>query len=118
MCTELTGRTKDNETVKYSLIRWAVVAFAGKNLPKHILLYKCPVDVRNYIFSGNAVLQLFKRWPYQEPKQKDECDNPLKCANCSGGHYSTNKTCPKFLLQKEIKTKMAYDNLTYLGSQE
>ncbi|KAK9736391.1 hypothetical protein QE152_g12554 [Popillia japonica] len=46
-------------------------------------------------------------------KDGDECEKPIKRANCDKGHYSTDKACEAFRLQKEIKTRMAIDNITF-----
>ncbi|KAK9710411.1 hypothetical protein QE152_g26020 [Popillia japonica] len=52
---------------------------------------------------------------YSETREKDgdDCEKPIKCANCDERHYSTDKTCEAFRLQKEIKTRIAISNITF-----
>ncbi|XP_039305606.1 uncharacterized protein LOC113004804 isoform X2 [Solenopsis invicta] len=46
-----------------------------------------------------------------------DCNKPEACRNCEGAHRSTKRSCPVALRNKEIKTIMAYNNVTFFEAE-
>ena len=42
-----------------------------------------------------------------------ECSNDPKCVNCQGSHTSNSKSCPKWILEKQIQTIKVKNNISY-----
>ena len=105
------------------------VTFKGQRLPSSISLCKVICTVEPFI---HRVVQCFNCLRYghisKQCKSKVRCDkcgnehnttecpsaSPPSCIFCKGGHTSTNRTvCPEFQKQKNIKSLMANENISY-----
>lgn len=45
--------------------------------------------------------------------QSEQCNADAHCLNCKGTHRPTNRTCPTYLLEKEIIKIKVQENITY-----
>lgn len=45
------------------------------------------------------------------------CDKSIKCRNCKDEHRSTNKKCPVYGVNKEIKLIMGYNNVSFIEAK-
>ncbi|KAL0895859.1 hypothetical protein ABMA27_011882 [Loxostege sticticalis] len=106
-----------------------VLTFDGQVLPKRIFMCYNALPVELYIFPtiqcynccrfGHTKLQCrskprcFKCGQDHagETCQTDEIK--ASCCLCTGYHYATSKSCPEFLRQKNIKTSMANNSMSY-----
>ena len=105
------------------------VKFFGTSLPDYVYFYnlRCRVEpsVRN-------PLQCFKCLRYNHtaiqcrsqarcPKcgndhKQEDCVSSVeaaKCIHCGGKHLATDRSCPAYQKQKQIKKIMAFENLSY-----
>lgn len=56
---------------------------------------------------------------HEEEDEYEQCDNPVKCANCrSSTHTATSKDCPEKKIQENINAIRARKNLTYAEARE
>lgn len=49
---------------------------------------------------------------------KDACATPAHCVNCSGAHPATDRSCPRYLLEKEILSLKTRDKLSFKDARE
>lgn len=107
-----------------------IVTFDGQFLPRHVYMCYNSLPVELYIF---PTIQCFKCCRYGHTKTicrsnprcykcgqdhiGESCtveENNASCLMCGGSHYAINKVCPEFSRQKNIKTSMAQNNISYL----
>lgn len=102
------------------------VAFKCSTLPPYIFGYGCRFKVDPYTF---PVSQCSGCWKFGHlnracPTKKivcpkcgqnhQNCDSvQFICVNCKGPHMALDKTCPFFIKEKEIRSIMCQNNLTY-----
>lgn len=107
-----------------------VVTFDGQVLPKHIYLYYNALRVDLYIYPtiqcynccrfGHTRAQCRSKphcYKCGEDHTADTCDRDeyeASCFLCGGSHFATNKSCPEFSRQKNIKVSMAQNAISYL----
>ena len=48
-----------------------------------------------------------------EDHNSETCTQPIKCANCLEPHHVSSKSCPKYLLEKEILTLKTKEHLSF-----
>lgn len=105
-----------------------VITFDGQVLPKRIFMCYNALPVDLYIF---PTIQCFHCCRYGHTKVQcrskprcfkcgqnhtgDTCnrDKDPSCCMCSGYHFATSKSCPEFSRQKQIKTYMAQNSVSY-----
>lgn len=46
------------------------------------------------------------------------CNKSEACANCGKGHRANDRRCDYYVINKEIKTVMAYDNCSFAQAKE
>lgn len=123
-----------DETVSYEPTGTVLFTFQGVLLPKYISFYHLEYPISTYVA---PVTQCYKCLRYGHTrnncKGKDRCfncgssdhvsdNNELSCTTtcfyCKDNHKSTNKICPEYNRQKNIKELMAYENLTFYEANE
>lgn len=107
-----------------------VVTFDGQALPRRIYICYNALSVETYVY---PTIQCFRCCRYGHTKIQcrsaaprcfkcaqnhlgESCvveEDSASCVNCSGLHYATNKTCPEFQRQKNIKHTMAHSCVSY-----
>lgn len=104
-----------------------VLKFEGQQIPNYITLFGTRCEVAPYI---SPVIQCYKCLRYGhlslQCKSRLRCSKcsgehnveectatNMSCVHCEGDHLSTNRNCPEFTLQKNIKRLMALNNLSY-----
>lgn len=120
---------------KYNPTGTVLLTFRGTNMPRMVELCRLPFMVSPYI---PPVTQCFNCLLYGHTRI--QCRGTKKCNNCTenhsqeedyknctiirchycknNSHKSTNKTCPEYGRQLQIKKIMAYDNLTYYDAAQ
>jgi hypothetical protein len=125
-------KTMVNEKVDFVPTESVVLTFDGQILPKRVFLCYNSLPVDLYIF---PTIQCFNCCRYGHIKNQcrslprcykctldhcgDNCsvdEEYFKCCLCSGAHMATNKKCPEFFRQKNIKESMAKNCISYSES--
>ena len=44
---------------------------------------------------------------------QEQCGNPMRCVNCGGEHTSFDRSCPKWIQEKEVQKIKAQQNISY-----
>lgn len=107
-----------------------VLTFDGQVLPKRVFMCYNSLPVELYTY---PTIQCYNCCRYGHTKNQcrskprcykcgfshtgSSCDveeDSASCCMCSGYHYATNKTCPEFERQKQIKTYMAQNCVSYV----
>lgn len=109
--------------------------FQGLNLPKYINFYFLEFSVSVYV---SPVTQCFRCLRFGHTRNncrgsKEKCFNCAEdshqpqgedftcetcCMYCKNNHRSTDKRCPEYQRQKNIKQLMAFENYTYFEANE
>lgn len=105
------------------------VKFFGSTLPDFVFFYnlRCRVEpsIRNPIQCFNCLR--FNHTATQcrgqvrcskcgENHKVEDCTvqtSEYKCAQCQGNHQATDRICPSYIQQRQIKRIMAFENLSY-----
>ncbi|XP_072948518.1 uncharacterized protein [Epargyreus clarus] len=106
-----------------------VLTFDGQILPKHIYICYNALAVELYTY---PTIQCYQCCRYGHTKTQcrskprcfkcgeghtgDSCDIEDDCAlccSCTGAHFATDKSCPEFVRQKQIKLTMAQSCISY-----
>lgn len=105
------------------------IKFIGNALPDYVFFYnlRCKVEpsIRNPIQCFNCLR--FNHTATQcrgqlrcpkcgENHKSENCSlesSNFKCVLCQGNHQATDRTCPSYRQQKQIKRIMAFENLSY-----
>lgn len=106
-----------------------VVTFVGSTLPDRIRINVCYFPVEPWI---HPVVQCFSCLRFGHVA--DQCRGGIRCSQCgeaghdrqnclsetpfciycsNNSHHSTSKTCPAYLRQRNVKTVMASENLSF-----
>lgn len=111
-----------------------VVTFEGQSLPSRVFIYYTSLPVEVYKF---PTVQCFNCCRFGHTKSVcrspprcyfcgeghpfDQCpkssNNPI-CINCSGAHTAVSLACPELTRQRNIKHKMATDNISYFQASK
>lgn len=122
-------------TTKWKPSQSIVVTFDGQVLPKRIFMCYNALPVEVYVYPtiqcfrcckyGHTKLQCRSKFPKcfkcGEDHLGDTCnreEDSASCVSCGGFHYATNKLCPEFLRQKEIKHTMAHSCISYIEASK
>lgn len=119
----------ENGTIIWKPTQSVVLTFDGQCLPPRIFVCYNSLPVSLYIF---PTIQCYNCCRYGHTKSVcrskprcfkcgqdhsgDTCSVEEDCASClmcSGFHYATNKICPEFNRQKNIKITMSQKNISY-----
>lgn len=125
---------KDNKP-EYVPTGTILFTFKGTNLPQYIYYYNLPHPVQIYI---PPVTQCFSCLLYGHTRKN--CKGKEKCFNCAGtkhdleetgdftctskchfcreNHKSTNKNCPEYKRQQNIKKLMAFENIPFFDAEK
>lgn len=117
----------EDKTVTYVPTGTVLFTFQGLNIPKYINFYYLEFNVSIYVA---PVTQCFKCLRYGHTR--NNCKGRERCFNCAGNihnsedepcitrcffckdeHKSTDKRCPEQVRQKNIKSLMAFENITF-----
>lgn len=129
----LNRKVIENDTVEFKPTGTLLITFEGTNLPKHINVSYISFPVLPYV---SRVTQCFKCQFFGHTevqcKGKRRCVNcseihdddqeysnckKIKCFHCkSFSHIAKDKNCPEYIRQKNIKEKMAFDNLSFFDA--
>lgn len=109
---------EDSESVR--------LGFKGSSLPAFVYIYGMKVNVEPYVF---PVTQCSRCWRYGHSlrscpstkiicpkcgKNHANCETSVfKCINCTGNHFSLDRTCPMFKKEKRLRDLMAEFNCSY-----
>lgn len=107
-----------------------VITFDGKILPNRIYICYNALAVELYAYPtiqcfnccrfGHTKMQCRSKpkcYKCGQEHSGDTCNREDDCATCclcSGLHYATNKSCPEFVRQKNIKLTMAENCISYV----
>ncbi|KAE8739813.1 hypothetical protein FOCC_FOCC014681 [Frankliniella occidentalis] len=108
------------------------VKFNSRDRPDKLRLYGCVIPVEPYVFSVTQCDQCFMfGHPKKYCKGRPRCGQcgdfahdegatcPAKtpsCRNCKGPQLSWDPTCPRRQEERDIKTVMAADNISYAAA--
>lgn len=106
-----------------------VITFHGQSLPSRVFSYHTSLPVETYQFPtiqclnccrfGHVKAQCRSNarcYRCAQSHKGDECsvvEGEATCLQCSGQHFSTNKSCPEHGRQRSIKLLMSQQNLSY-----
>ncbi|XP_050294852.1 uncharacterized protein LOC126735025 [Anthonomus grandis grandis] len=124
---------KDKD-ITYEPTGSVLITFKGVCLPKSLNIYRLERPISIYI---SPVTQCFRCLRYGhtrtnckgkercftcgEEKKSDLEEHPsceTKCFYCKGPHKSTDKSCPEYTRQKNIKELMAFENIPFFDASE
>ncbi|XP_029178519.1 uncharacterized protein LOC114946237 [Nylanderia fulva] len=102
-----------------------IITFSGQNLPSEVRLYKIKIEVDPYMTLPIVCYNCFKLGHTSlncrnetkcsmcgENKHQESCGTSCpKCSNCKGEHIATDRNCPIYRMEYEVKRLMAYENL-------
>lgn len=54
----------------------------------------------------------------QPDHSPENCTSPERCMNCKGNHASYSRSCPKWIIEKEIQALRAHENITYMEARK
>lgn len=126
----LNRKVKLNENVSWKPTESVVVTFDGQVLPKRVFACYTSLPVELYIF---PTIQCYKCCRYGHTKincrsnpRCFKCGNDhfgesctadeecrVSCCLCKGSHFATSNSCPEYLRQKNIKSFMAQNCVSY-----
>jgi hypothetical protein len=110
---------------KWVTSKSVVITFSGQNLPNEASIYKIKLEVEPYMTLPITCYNCFKLGHTStncrnearcsmcgEIKHQENCatSSPI-CSNCRGDHFSSDKGCPVYQKEYEVKRLMAYENL-------
>ncbi|XP_071641713.1 uncharacterized protein [Temnothorax longispinosus] len=104
-----------------------IITIKGSKLPERFSIFEGfgSLKVRPYVEPVSQYFRCFKYGHFKNNcKSKDlcgrcgstahgPCDFGYKCVNCKGKHRATDRKCPIYVKNKEIKIAMAKNNATY-----
>lgn len=125
------------KSVSSSGVEWiptqsVTLTFDGQCLPPRVFAFYSSLPVEKYIL---PTIQCFQccRFGHTRDKCRSQprclkcgdnhdgksCNSEtFHCINCSGPHKATDKTCPEFLRQANIKNHMSYNNVSYIEASK
>lgn len=120
-----------NSEEKWIPSETVILTFEGQTLPFEICLHKVIVEVEPYITTPSVCFNCFKpghvgKYCKSESKcslcgaskHSDSCAVEVpRCANCNGGHKSTDRSCPTYVLEKEVRRAMAVYNVSMTAAR-
>lgn len=129
-CRRIRRKNVFNGTAEFTNTETVILTFDGQVLPKRIFMCYTPLTVDLYIY---PTIQCYNccRFGHTKPQCRskprcfkcgqghtaDSCSieqEEATCCLCSGYHYATDKACPEFCRQKNIKISMAQNSISYL----
>lgn len=131
------SRRMCRKSISSSGVEWiptqsVTLTFDGQCLPPRVFAFYSSLPVEKYIL---PTIQCFHccRFGHTRDKCRSQprclkCSGDhdgkscsievLHCINCSGSHKATDKTCPEFLRQANIKSHMSNNNVSYLEASK
>lgn len=108
------------------------MTFSGKCIPKSVNLYGLELDVENYIMPvtqcfncflfGHTITQCRAKPKCEKCSEAKHPDHfftkELKYVNCGNVHKATNKDCPEYTKQNQIKIYMSVDRIPYYEAEK
>lgn len=130
----LNYKTTVNDSNVWKPSQSVVLTFEGQKLPEFIYLYFNKLNVNTYQY---PTIQCFSCCRFGHTKNNcrskprcfkcgqnhtsDSCDleeSDSICWLCSGNHFATSKKCPEFNRQKNIKTIMSEQAISYMEANK
>ncbi|XP_071582274.1 uncharacterized protein [Temnothorax nylanderi] len=104
-----------------------IITVKGNKLPEKFTIFEGfgNLRVRPYVESVSQCFRCFKYGHFQNNCKSNDlcgrcgntahgpCGFEFKCVNCGGRHRATDKKCPVYIKNKEIKKVMAYHSASY-----
>lgn len=103
-----------------------VLTFRGQFPPNEIKILEvlCKVDLYKQRVIQCRVCYRFGHFRCPSPNPKcvrcggehsynNDCQLPISCLNCKGGHFATDLKCPEFIKQSQIKEIMSEKKLSF-----
>ncbi|CAG9790271.1 unnamed protein product [Diatraea saccharalis] len=128
----LNRKTYVNDKITWTPTQTVVLTFEGQLLPKRIYCYSTSLPVETYQLPtiqchnccrfGHIKTQCrSKPRCYRCTKEHSGEICPIvescaTCLHCSGGHFATDRGCPEFARQHNIKIIMSQENVSYLDA--
>ncbi|KAL0818181.1 hypothetical protein ABMA28_008693 [Loxostege sticticalis] len=125
----LNHKTFINGTAKWNPSQSVVITFDGQVLPKRIFVCYNALSVELYIYPtiqcynccrfGHTKVQCRSKprcFKCGQDHTGDSCnmdEDNGSCCLCSGSHFATSKSCPELARQKQIKSYMANNCVSY-----
>ena len=119
---------RDGNEIKTGTV---ILTFSSPTLPPSIKVGYLNIKVDQYIPNPlrcyrcqrfGHTTKICKREPLcpkcGQKEHVDQCQNPIKCINCSEDHPAFSKTCPKWKEEKEIQTIKTQRNISYTQARE
>lgn len=130
----LNFKDRSSEAIVWKPSQTVVLTFEGQTLPSHVYLFHNSLPVEMYSF---PTIQCFnccrfghskiscrsspRCFKCAESHLADQCpspSNPPTCVNCSGSHTAINPSCPELSRQKNIKSYMASNSVSYFHASK
>lgn len=125
------NRKSSNEgTIEWLPTQSVVVTFRGQMLPSKIFSFYTSLPVEPYKYPtiqclnccrfGHIKAQCRSKprcYRCAQPHTGESCDvikEKATCIYCSGSHFASDKECPEFTRQQNIKLAMSQDSVSYM----
>lgn len=125
----LNRKILNNNVAEWIPTQTVVLTFRGQSLPDHIYAFHTSISVEPYLFPTIQCLNCCRFGHIKsqcrstprcfrcaQPHSGDGCsvaEAEANCLSCSGHHFSTSKSCPEQMRQRQIKIKMSQNNISY-----
>lgn len=128
----ITRRVENNGVISSLNTQTIIINFRGQNLPDFVSIYGARCRVNPYVYrvlqcencymfghSSRQCRTKFRCTICGDKHDTKTCTNTIQsvnkqfCINCSGDHPVTDKMCPHYLKQVQIKKYMAKHNVGY-----
>jgi len=117
---------RKEEDPKWVASKSVVLTFSGQMLPSEIYISRVKVKVDSYMILPVICYNCFKIGHTSsncknnakcsmcaEIKHDGSCTSGIPtCSNCKSDHISTNKKCPVYCREYEVRRLMAYENIS------
>lgn len=125
----LSRKSREEDKISWIPTNTVVITFQGQRLPENIFSYKSSLPVEKYQLPSIQCVKCCRFGHIQvqyrsnprcyrcaQPHTGDSCtvaEDSSTCLFCSSNHFATNKNCPEHSRQKNIKSVMSEENISY-----
>jgi|GEM_PF-5291018 len=116
---------RKEEDPKWEASKSVVLTFSGQMLPSEVYIRRVKVKVEPYMILPVICYNCFKightssicksnaKCSMCAEIKHGSCTSDIPtCSNCKGDHISTNKKCPVYCKEYEVRRLMAYENIS------